>query len=68
MNPARNQEVVGLIPGLAQWVGDPSLPGAVVWVADSARIWCCCGRSSNSTPRNLHVPQVEPLKKGKALS
>ena len=25
MNPARNHEVVGLIPGLAQWVKDPVL-------------------------------------------
>ena len=26
MNPTRNDEVVGSLPGLAQWVKDPSLP------------------------------------------
>ena len=25
-NPTRNHEVVGLIPGLAEWVGGPALP------------------------------------------
>ena len=36
-------EDAGLIPGLDQWVKDLVLPGAVVYVADAARIPSCCG-------------------------
>ena len=38
-------EVVDLILGPTQWVKDPALPQAVVWVVDVAQIWCgySCG-------------------------
>ena len=43
-NWTRNYDIVGLIPGLAQWVKDPALLRAVVKVADMARIPSCgCG-------------------------
>ena len=36
-------EDAGLIPGLAPWVKDLAWLWAVVYAADVARIWCCCG-------------------------
>ena len=42
-NLTRNHEVVGLIPGLAQWVKDLVLPLAVVSVTDVTQIPSGCG-------------------------
>ena len=36
-------EESGSIPGLTQWVKNPELLQAAVWVADAAQIWHCCG-------------------------
>ena len=42
-NPASTHGDLDSIPGLVQWVKDPTLPWAVVEVTDVAQIWHCCG-------------------------
>ena len=53
-DPASNQEVLGSIPGLAQWVTDPVLWWAVVQVTDAALILVAAAQASSynsdSTP------------------
>ena len=59
MNPTRNREVSGLIPGLAQWAKDLAL----LW------LWRCPAAETliGPQPRNLHMPWVGPLKKAKKI-
>ena len=56
-NPTRNHEVVGSIPGLSQWVGDPAL----LW------LWCRPAATAMIRPLAWEPPYAmgASLEKGK---
>ena len=52
-------EDVGLTPGLAQWVKDPVLPRAVVFVADAVLV--CPLKEKKKTKHKQKKPQSLPM-------